>query len=138
MTIAQGNAGHETAPKAGTIGTLKLRSCTAGSFVLQIARAIPSSHKARVLMTGPEINYKGAASNCNGGPIVIESFTVNVPVHLGNSLSVIATKVGFIYNASGDGSLVFDPPLTDGGPFRAAATSGTGSGMLLLQAQYTN
>ncbi len=34
MTIAQQNAGKEVAPKDGTIAQLKLRSCSAGSFVL--------------------------------------------------------------------------------------------------------
>lgn len=138
MTIAQQNVGHETAPKNGTIAILRLRSCSAGSFVLQLARAAPSSQKARVVRTGPEINYVGSAKNCNGGAAFIETFNVNVPVTKGDYLAVIATKVGFIYNASGDGTLVFDPPLPDGGPARHATTKGTGSGILMLQAEYSN
>jgi hypothetical protein len=136
MTIAQANVGHETAPKAGTIAKLRLRSCSAGSFVLQITRTNTAKTTARAITTGPEINYQGSATNCSGGS-VIETFTVNVPVRKGDRLAVIATKVGFIYNASGDGTMVFDPPLPDGGPFRAVGnTAGLGSGILLLQAEY--
>jgi hypothetical protein len=136
MTIAQANVGHETAPKTGTIAKLRLRSCSPGSFVLQIARTNTARTLARAIRTGPEINYKGSATNCNGGS-VIETFNVNVPVLKGDRLAVIATKVGFIYNASGDGTLVYDPPLPDGGAFRAVGnTAGLGSGILLLQAEY--
>lgn len=137
LTIAQQNVGHEVAPKTGTIVKVRLRSCSAGSFVLQRARAFPSSRQAKVLKTGPTINYLGNASNCNGG-VFIETFAVNVPVLAGDYLSVVATKVGFIYNSSGDGSLVFDPPLVDGGTLRTAASSGTGAGILMLQAEYSN
>ena len=137
LTIAQQNVGHETAPKNGTIAKLRLRSCSAGSFVLQLARAVPSSNQARAVRTGPAINYKGSAVNCSGGNF-IETFNVNVPVLAGEYLSVIATKVGFIYNASGDGSLVFDPLLVDGGGFRTTTGTGLGSGILLLQAIYND
>jgi hypothetical protein len=137
MTIAQQNPGKEKAPKNGTIAQLKLRSCTPGSFVLQLALTIPAADKARAVRTGPAINYKGSPKNCNGGN-VIETFNVNVPVLAGESLSVIATKVGFIYNASGDGTLVFDPLLADGSGFRTTTGTGLGSGILLLQAIYND
>ena len=42
------------------------------------------------------------------------------------------------YNASGEGVLVFDPPLADGGGLRTAITSGVGDGFLLLQAELNN
>lgn len=135
LTIAQQNVGHETAPKDGTIARLRLRSCSAGSFVLQLALADPGTDQARAVRTGPAINYKGNPRNCNGG-VSIETFKVNVPVFTGEYLSVIATKVGFIYNASGDGTLVFDPLLVDGGVFRISTGTGLGSGILLLQAVY--
>lgn len=137
LTIAQQNVGRERAPKNGTIAQLRLRSCSAGSFVLQFARALPADDKARATRTGPAINYKGNPNNCNGG-LFIETFNVNVPVLQGEYLSVIATKVGFIYNASGDGTLVFDPLLVDGGAFRTATGTGLGSGILLLQAIYND
>jgi len=137
LTTAQQNVGGERAPKNGTITKLRLRSCSSGSFVLQLASALPSSDRARALRTGPAINYKGNSANCNGGNF-IETFNVNVPVKKGEYLSVIATRVGFIYNASGDGSLVFDPLLADGGALRTTGGTGLGSGILLLQAEYSN
>ena len=135
MTIAQQNVGHEAAPKDGTIATVRLRSCSAGSFVLQLAVVDSATDQARAVRTGPAINYQGHRKNCNGG-VFIETFTVNVPVFAGEHLAVIATKVGFIYNASGDGTLVFDPLLVDGGEFRTSTGTGLGSGILLLQAVY--
>ena len=134
MTIAQQNAGKEPAPKNGTIAKLKLRSCSPGSFVLQLARVNNETRRAKAVRTGPAINYKGNPINCEGGN-VIETFNVNVPVVKGEHLAVIATKVGFIYNASGDGTFVFDPLLVDGGGFRPEG-NGLGSGILLLQAVY--
>ena len=82
MTIAQANVGKEVAPKNGTIAQIKLRSCTPGSFVLQMVRAEPASSQARAIRTGPTINYTGARRNCNGG-LFIETFNVNVPVLAG-------------------------------------------------------
>lgn len=137
LEIGQQNVGKEAAPKNGTIIRLRLRSCTPGTFALQIARAIPATNRAKVVKTGPTINYKGSPSNCNGGSF-IETFNVNVPVLKGEYLAVLATSVGFIYNASGEGSLVFDPPLTDGGLLRTAVASGVGDGFMLLQAELNN
>lgn len=137
LTIGQQFVGHETAPKNGTIARVRLRSCTPGSFVLQLARAIPATNQARVVRTGPAINYRGSAVNCNGG-VFIETFAVNLPVTLGDYLAVVATRVGFIYNASGEGTLVFDPLLADGGALRTTTGTGLGSGFLLLQAIYND
>ena len=137
MTIAQANVGKEVAPINGTIAKLKLRSCSPGSFVLQLVRAETATDQARAIRTGPTINYVGSRRNCNGGSF-IETFNVNVPVLAGERMAVVATKVGFIYNASGDGTLVFDPPLADGGVFRTTDGEGLGSGILLLQAVYND
>ena len=136
MTIAQQNVGKEPAPRNGTIVKLRLRSCSAGSFVLQLARLDATGGRARAMRTGPAIVYKGNPINCTGGNVV-ETFNVNVPVLKGEHLAVIATKVGFIYNASGDGTHVFNPLLNDGGPFRNP-NNGLGSGILLLNAEYSN
>jgi hypothetical protein len=136
LEIGQQNVGHERAPKNGVITKLQLRSCTAGSFALQIARASPSTDQARVVKTGPTINYKGNPGNCDGG-LFVETFNINVTVQTGDFLAVLATRVGFIYNASDEGALVFDPPLPDGGPNRAAS-NGTGDGFLLLRALYND
>jgi hypothetical protein len=137
LTIGQQFVGHERAPKNGTIARLLLRSCSAGSFVFQLAVANPATHQARAIRSGPAINYHGNPINCNGG-FAIETFNVNIPVIAGEYLAVVATKVGFVYNASGDGTLVFDPLLADGGGFRTTSGVGLGSGMLLLQAQYND
>jgi hypothetical protein len=137
LTIGQQFVGHERAPKNGTIARLLLRSCSAGSFVFQLAVANPATHQARAIRSGPAINYHGNPINCNGG-VAIETFNVNIPVIAGEYLAVVATKVGFIYNSSGDGSLVFDPLLPDGGAFRTTSGTGLGSGILLLQAQYND
>jgi hypothetical protein len=136
LVLGQQNVGHEKAPKNGTIVKLRLRSCSAGSFILQLAVAIPAQHKARAVRTGPAINYKGDPSNCEGGN-VIETFNVNVPVLKDEYLAVIATKVGFIYS-SGDREDVFDPLLADGVGLRATNNVGRGSGLLLLQAEMSN
>src|SRR5262245_35535173 len=57
MTIAQQNVGQEAAPKDGTIATVRLRSCSAGSFVLQFAVVDAATNQARAVRTGPAINY---------------------------------------------------------------------------------
>jgi hypothetical protein len=131
MTIAQQNAGKEPAPKDGTIAILRLRACApGGSFVLQLARLSASGDKARVTRTGPAIVYTGSPG-CN----VIETFNVDVPVLKGEHLAVVAPELRFIYNASGDGTDIFDPLLPDGGAFRNPSNV-DGAGILLLQAEY--
>lgn len=139
LTTGQQFVGHEPAPKDGTVVKLKLRSCSGGSFVLQMVKAAnqQTGEVQGVRTTGPTINYKGSRKNCNGG-IFIETFSVNVPVFQGEYLAVIATKVGFIYNSSGDGSIVLDPPLADGNDLRQSDGTGLGSGILLLQAVYND
>ena len=82
LTIGHQNVGKERAPKNGTVAKLRLRSCTPGTFILQIARANTATEQGKVIRTGPFINYKGNPSNCNGGT-VIETFNVNVPVRTG-------------------------------------------------------
>ena len=60
---------------------------------------------------------------------------MNVPVRQGDYLSVVASRVAFIYNSSGDGTLTFDPPLADGGAFRTTSGTGLGSGILMMEAE---
>jgi hypothetical protein len=139
LTQAQGDPGNEQAPKNGIVDTVRLMACGPGSFVLQTARAKPGQDKAKVVHTGPLINYVGAGRNCNRSRnFVIEEFPVRVKVKTGDYLSVVATKVSFIYNSSGDGSLVFDPPLPDGGPLVKTDGTGLGSGFLMIQAEYND
>jgi hypothetical protein len=139
LTTGQQFVGREPAPKDGTVVKLRLRSCSAGSFVLQMVKAAnqQTGEVQGVRTTGPTINYKGSRKNCNGGTF-IETFNVSVPVFQGEYLAVVATRVGFIYNSSGDGSTVLDPPLADGDALRQSDGTGLGSGILLLQAAYND
>jgi hypothetical protein len=134
LTDAQGSGAEEQAPRDGTIGEIRIMACAPGSFILQIARANPGAGEAKVVRTGPLINYKGASKNCNGtSNFVIEKFRVDVPVKEGDYLAVVATKVNFLYS-SGNSGLVFDPPLADGKPFKDESDV-DGSGQLMLQAE---
>jgi hypothetical protein len=47
MTIAYQHVGQEAAPKDGTIATVRLRACSAGSFVLQLAVVDAATDQAR-------------------------------------------------------------------------------------------
>lgn len=134
LEIGQQNTARTRAPRNGTIGKIRLMACDPGTFVLQIARANPATDEARVIRTGPLINYQGDSRNCNGNNFQIEEFNVNVPVRQGDFLAVVANRVAFLYNASGDGSILFSPPLPDGGPNRPASDDVDGDGFLMLQA----
>jgi hypothetical protein len=130
---AQGNAGHEQAPRNGRIAKIRIVACAPrGSFVLQIARVKPGD-KARVVDTGPVINYQGTKRNCRvSRNFDIEEFDVDVPVRKGDYLAVIATEVRFLYNSSSGPSIMFDPPLAEGDAFRR---TGLASGFLMMQAE---
>lgn len=135
LEIGQNNVGKERAPRDGTIGKIRLMACNPGTLVLQIARAQPAKDKAKVVSSGPLINYEGDKRNCNSQNFQIEEFAVSVPVRQGDFLAVAANSVSFIYNSSGDGSILFDPPLPDGGPVRDAGDDLDGGGFLMLQAE---
>lgn len=134
LEVGQNNPSGTRAPRNGTIGKIRLMACDPGTFVLQIARAQPSQDRARVVRTGPLINYSGDRRNCRSQNFRIEEFAVNVPVQQGDFLAVVANRVSFVYNASGDGSILFAPPLPDGGPVRTANDDLSGDGFLMLQA----
>jgi hypothetical protein len=131
---AQGNAGHEKAPRDGTISKIRLVACAPGSsFVLQIVRVQPGSDKAQVVRTGPVINYQGSKRNCNTSrKFDVEEFDVNVPVSKGDSLAVIATEIRFLYNPSSGPTEMFDPPLAEGDDFR---NTNLATGFMMLQAE---
>jgi hypothetical protein len=131
---ADGENGHE-APQDGRISKVRLISCVAGSFVLQIARIDPTTGKARVVRTGPLINYGRDPERCEGEQYRVQTYPVNVPVRKGDYLAVVAPKVGFMRCSSGgDNTLLFAPPLADRRAFRPA-TDGEGC-WLLLEAEY--
>ena len=134
MLEAQGNAGHETAPRDGRIAKIRVVACApAGTFVLQIAHADPGTRKAKVVRSGPVINYQGTKHNCTASKnFDIEEFNVNVPVKQGDWLAVIATQVRFMYNSSSGPSILFDPPLAEGDALRSSTSA---SGFLMMQAE---
>jgi hypothetical protein len=131
--IVNGTA-TETAPRNGRIAKIRLVACAPkGSFVLQVVRVRESPERARVMSTGPVINYKGTTRNCTvSNNFDIEEFDVDVPITKGDSLAVIATQVRFVYNPGSGPSIMFDPPLAEGDAFR---TTSLDSGFLMLQAE---
>jgi len=131
---AQGNAGKERAPRDGTISKIRVVACAPrGSFVLQVVRVRQSPERARVIRSGPVINYEGSKRNCTASNnFDIEEFDVSVPVSQGDSLAVIATQVRFMYNPGSGPSIMYDPPLAEGDAFR---TTELDSGFLMLQAE---
>lgn len=135
LEIGQKNPGKTTAPRDGTIGKIRLMACSPGTLVLQVARAKPAADTARVIQSGPLINYQGDQKNCKSSNFQIEEFDVNVPVRKGDFLAVVTNRVAFLYNSGGDGSLPFFPPLPDGGPSREASEDVDGDGFLMLQAE---
>lgn len=131
---AQGNAGNETAPRDGIISKIRLVACApGGSFVLQVVHVRPGTRRAKVIRTGPLINYLGTKHNCTASRnFDIEEFSVHVRVRAGDSLGVVATQVRFLYNPGSGPSILFDPPLADGDGLRH---TGLASGFLMLQAE---
>jgi hypothetical protein len=124
--------GHK-APITGTIGVIRVQACTLGSFVLQIARV--SGLQAKVVHTGPLINYENDPQNCEGDSVKIQPFGVTVPVTAGDYLAVMSQKITFQYCSGGGGNtLLYARPIADGPKFRTANSS-IGC-FLLLEAIY--
>jgi hypothetical protein len=132
---AQKRPGKERAPRDGIIDTIRLVACAPGqSFVLQVVRRQGTTENFKAIRSGPVINYKGTTRNCTASNnFDIETFSnLNVPIKQGDYLAVVATQVRFHYSASSGDSLVFNPPLADGGLFRS---TGGAEGFLMMQAQ---
>jgi hypothetical protein len=131
---AQGQPNKVKAPRDGTISKIRVVACKpSGSFVLQTVRVKAATEEAKVVSTGPVINYQGTNRNCTASNnFDIEEFDVNVPVQKGDWLAVIATQVRFMYNPGSGPSIMFDPPLAEGEAFR---TTEHASGFLMLQAE---
>jgi hypothetical protein len=137
MTLARNRpASFTRAPKDGTLAKIRLISCVPGSFVLQIARIAAGTQNARVVRSGPAINYTGDPQQCQGDTYKVQEFAVNVPIVKGEVLAVLATRIGFLYNAGDNGYLAYDPPLADGAAARPAFAQG--AGILLLEAFYND
>jgi hypothetical protein len=128
--------GH-LAPRNGTLASVSIIACFSGTFVLQIARANSSTEEAQVIHSGPLINYQGDSQHCGGSTFDIETFPVTgVQVKKGDYLAVASQKVGFLRcDSGGTRTLLFVPPLPDGGPLRTAFDSD--GCFMLLRATYT-
>ncbi len=108
------NGGHERAPKDGTIGKVRLISCQGGSFVVQVARARQSQHKAKVVRNGPKLTYvqdtqPGGCGGINGDNYKIQSFSVSLKVSKGDYIAVKAPAIGFLHNSSSGDALRVRP-----------------------------
>jgi hypothetical protein len=111
------NGSHFKAPRTGTVKHVKLVSCKAGKFRLQLAQANPSTHKAKIVANGPEITYKGQrpCGGASGDHYVVQSFRVKLHVAKGDYIAIKARSTGTLSCSGGDGFLLYAPPLPVGG-----------------------
>jgi hypothetical protein len=130
------NGSNWTAPRTGTIKHVKLVSCKAGSFRLQLAKALPRQDKAQILANGPEITYKGQApcGGTNGDHYIVQSFKVNLHVTKGNYIAIKARSTGTLSCSGGNGFLLYAPPLPVGGKLKKAQAGASCD--LLVQLSY--
>jgi len=130
------NGSHFTAPKTGTVKHVKLVSCKAGKFRLQLAQANPSTRKAKIVTQGPEITYKGQnpCGGTNGDHYVVQSFRVNLKVAKGDYIAIKTRATGTLSCSGGDGFLLYGPPLPVGGPFKKSHSGASCD--LLVQLSY--
>jgi len=131
------NGSHFTAPKTGTVKHVKLVSCVAGKFRLQLAKANPSAHKAKIVAKGPEITYAGQSpcGGASGDRYVVQSFRVNLHVTKGDYIAIKAASTGTLSCSGGDGFLLYAPPLPVGGPLKKSHSGASCD--LLVQLSYT-
>jgi hypothetical protein len=130
------NGSHFTAPKTGTVKHVKLVSCKAGKFRLQLAQANPSARKAKIVVNGPEITYQGQ-SPCGGSGgqhFIVQTFKVNFKVAKGDFIAIKARSTGTLSCSGGDGFLLYGPPLPVGGPFKKSHAGASCD--LLVQLSY--
>ena len=130
------NGSHFTAPTTGTVKHVKLVSCVAGKFRLQLARAIPHAREAKIVANGPEITYKAQTpcGGANGDHYVVQSFRVNLHVAKGEFIAIKAQSAGTLSCSGGDGFLLYAPPLPVGGPLKKSHSGASCD--LLVQLSY--
>jgi len=130
------NGSHFTAPRTGTVKHVKLVSCKAGKFRLQLAKAHLGARRAKIVVNGPEITYHGQSpcGGASGDHYVVQSFRVKLHVTKGDYIAIKARSTGTLSCSGGDGFLLYAPPLPVGGPFK---TSHSGASCdLLVQLSY--
>ena len=117
-----GTGVHYKAPKTGTIRRVKLVTCAAGSFRVQVAQKTTPT-RFKVVRGGPTIAYKADPFVSDGNPetacggeeftYVVQSFAVNFPITKGDYIAVKAKKVGPLH-CSGGGASLIAPALSPG------------------------
>jgi hypothetical protein len=131
------NGDKYKAPKDGRIRRVRLISCVGGSFTVQVARVRRSEDKAKIVRSGPTINYvRDSRSTCGGedeDDYRIQSFSVNFWVKRNDYIAVKGNKVGFMHSSSSGPSIKFRPPLPVGGGYQTADSD---ENSLLIQFQY--
>jgi hypothetical protein len=144
MVEAYANGDNFKAPRNGTIRKVRLISCVAGSFRVQVARARPfagEDGEAKIVRQGPTIHYAkdNQPGGCGGGPdgdnYKIQSFGVNFHVNRNDLIAVKGTKVGFMNNSGSGPSMKFRPALPVGGSYREANDT---TGSLLIEFVYAS
>jgi hypothetical protein len=144
-TAAYRNAGHQKAPKSGTIGKVSLVSCVAGSFRLQLARVKPAQDSAKVVRNGPVIRYAGDPRELDddqdtycggedGTDYIVQTFNVNVPVSAGEYIAIKAKSTGTLYCSGDSGVDLHAPSLAPGGSYETA--TGDTSCLMLVKLTY--
>jgi hypothetical protein len=139
------NGGHEKAPKTGTIAQVRVVSCVAGSFRLQLALLRAGTRTAKIVRNGPVIRYNADPrqidddedSFCggeDGKDYIVQAFPVTLKVNKGELIAIRTATTGAIYCSGGSGVLLYAPPLALAGPFKNA--NGTASCNLLVQLRY--
>jgi hypothetical protein len=130
------NGSHFTAPRTGIIRHVKLVSCVKGKFRLQLAKASPGARKAKIVVNGPEISYRGQnpCGGVNGDRYVVQSFRVKLRVARGDYIAIKAASTGTLSCSGGDGFLLYAPPLPVGGPLKKSNSGASCD--LLVQLSY--
>jgi hypothetical protein len=113
--------GHK-APKAGTIGKVRLMSCEPGSLKVQVVRKSRGSETYRVISNGPTLDYQGDPEGCgedDDGVYPVETFSTGFSVAKGDRIAIRADRTGTLRCGSGgDHTWLFDPTLPVGGVAR--------------------
>lgn len=131
------NGSHFTAPRTGTIKHVKLVSCIAGKFQLQLAAATPSARKAKIVASGPEISYAGQnpCGGTSGDHYIVQTFKVSLHITKGDYIAIKTRSAGTLSCSGGDGFLLYAPALPAGGPLRKSHSGASCD--LLVQLSYT-
>ena len=129
------NGSHATAPLTGTLHHLKLVTCSAGKFTLQLVKRSANGRYKVGITDNQVIQYQAdprGLDNC-GGPdgddYLIQTFTINLAVQKGEYIAVKTAKLGTIH-CSGSNMPVYFPALAAGQTFRSTSHGG-GCGLLV-------